>query len=311
MNKYRYSVVIVTYNRLELLKECLEHCFSQSVPFEEIVVVDNHSDDGTEEYLKGLCPAYPALNVCWTEKNIGGAGGFCKALETVDKDRADFILLIDDDAIIDRDYIRNIEPYITEGIGAYSGSVLMPDGSPRQRHMLKSRTFLLLKPVNERMYSYKYFDYDVSSFCGLLISSGLIKECGLPIREYYIWHDDIEYSMRLREKTIFRNINAATLIHKTGQTGSSKRFCWKSYYGGRNSWDVAKKYSAHPLIYDICRIAYHIAGIIAYSALSVLPDNRAYNKAVVKLHRDILKYPFNRKLGINPDYTPDVSSPLS
>ena len=30
----KYGVVIVTYNRLELLKECIENCISQTIPIE-------------------------------------------------------------------------------------------------------------------------------------------------------------------------------------------------------------------------------------------------------------------------------------
>ena len=41
----KYGVVLVTYNRLELLKECVEHCMQQTVPFEKIIVVDNCSTD--------------------------------------------------------------------------------------------------------------------------------------------------------------------------------------------------------------------------------------------------------------------------
>ncbi|MCR5267640.1 MAG: glycosyltransferase [Lachnospiraceae bacterium] len=312
MNRYKYSVVIVTYNRLALLKECLEHCFLQTIPFTQIVVVDNNSNDGTKEYLDDLAGTDRRLLIFHAEKNTGGAGGFHKALELADKGLADYILLIDDDAIIDCDYIEKIEPFITEEIGAYSGCVLMQNGGiPRQRHMLCSKTFLLLKGADPALYEQPFFDYDISSFCGLLLSTKLIKKAGLPLAEYYIWHDDVEYSLRLRGATIFRNVNGARLIHKTGAAFSTHRFCWKSYYGGRNSWDVAKKYSAHPHIYDACRFLYHTMSILLYSILSVLPKERGYHCAVVKMHRDILQFRHDGTLGIHPDYTPESVSALS
>lgn len=46
------------------------------------------------------------------------------------------------------------------------------------------------------------FDYDLASFCGLLFSRELIKEIGVPKAEYFIWYDDSEYSLRLREKKL-------------------------------------------------------------------------------------------------------------
>ena len=47
----KFGVIIVTYNRLSLLQECLMNVFSQTVPFHRILVVDNHSTDGTAQYL--------------------------------------------------------------------------------------------------------------------------------------------------------------------------------------------------------------------------------------------------------------------
>ena len=50
----KFAVTIVTYNRLELLKECIQQVLSQTVPFSYICIVDNHSTDGTSEYLDQL-----------------------------------------------------------------------------------------------------------------------------------------------------------------------------------------------------------------------------------------------------------------
>lgn len=62
-----YAVVVVTYNRLELLKECLKQVENQTVPAQKIIVVDNASTDGTAEYLreyKGKRQAIPDHYLC-------------------------------------------------------------------------------------------------------------------------------------------------------------------------------------------------------------------------------------------------------
>ena len=51
---YSYAIVIVTYNRLKMLKTCLEHAFGQTMKPCAVVVVDNCSTDGTSEYLDQL-----------------------------------------------------------------------------------------------------------------------------------------------------------------------------------------------------------------------------------------------------------------
>ena len=50
----KFAVTIVTYNRLELLKECVQQVLSQTVPFSYICIVDNNSTDGTSKYLDQL-----------------------------------------------------------------------------------------------------------------------------------------------------------------------------------------------------------------------------------------------------------------
>ena len=91
------AVVIVTYNRLELLKECLACVCRQTIPFSRVIVVDNHSTDGTRDYLERREDTY-ILQVSDQEKetaktkedkkiwvleeaeNLGGAGGFYDGL---------------------------------------------------------------------------------------------------------------------------------------------------------------------------------------------------------------------------------------
>ena len=302
-DRIEYSAVIVTYNRLELLKECLKHCLMQSIPFKEILVVDNNSSDGTGEYLDSLSSPGVIINVYHSKENLGGAGGFNKALELVSK-AVDYILMIDDDAIIDYDYLKNIEPYISDEIQAYSGTVYETDRRiPAQRHKLKSKTFLFCDPVDISMYTGPSFSYDLTSFCGLLISSELIQDIGLPIKEYFIQYDDIEYSLRIRQRTKIININSAFIIHKVQIGGQSERVCWKNYYADRNSWDMALRYSKHPVIYSLCRFPFHSLRILSHLFMAISPKDRKYHLDVAALNIEVLKYPFNRRLGFNPKYT--------
>ena len=48
-----FSIVITTYNRVELLKRAISTALSQTVPC-EVIVVDNASTDGTQDYIESL-----------------------------------------------------------------------------------------------------------------------------------------------------------------------------------------------------------------------------------------------------------------
>ena len=117
----KFGVIIVTYNRLSLLQECLMNVFSQTVPFHQILVVDNHSTDGTAQYLDSL--EYSELTVLHLPENIGGAGGFARGLKEIAGGDCDWVLIIDDDAMIGSRYMEEIQHAITGNrYLAYSGT---------------------------------------------------------------------------------------------------------------------------------------------------------------------------------------------
>ena len=99
------AVVLVTYNRANMLTKCLESLRSQSRPANRVYVVDNASTDHTQQVLSHM--EWP-VTVIKMQSNTGGAGGFSAGLEKAYNDGFDWILLIDDDVLLDRDCLFSI-----------------------------------------------------------------------------------------------------------------------------------------------------------------------------------------------------------
>src|SRR3954447_10197137 len=70
--------IVVTFNRRELLAECLQALLEQTLAPDEIIVVDNASSDGTAEMVR---ERFPQARLEAPTENIGGAGGFHHGLE--------------------------------------------------------------------------------------------------------------------------------------------------------------------------------------------------------------------------------------
>src|SRR5437870_3094389 len=71
--------VVVTFNRKALLRDCLESLYKQSRVPDHIVLVDNHSSDGTLDMVREAFvnrPSGPQLSIVALAENRGGAGGF-------------------------------------------------------------------------------------------------------------------------------------------------------------------------------------------------------------------------------------------
>ena len=93
------SVIIITRNRLEKLKRCLDSLKSK-LSEAEMIVVDNGSDDGTVEYLNSR----QDIKLIALDSNEGVAGGRNAGLEQCS---SHFIMFIDDDAWVrDMNFIK-------------------------------------------------------------------------------------------------------------------------------------------------------------------------------------------------------------
>lgn len=241
------AVVIVTFNRLALLKECIQAVIDQTHPAYKTIIVNNASTDGTYEYLCGL-KDNPSLMIDHQEKNLGGAGGFERGLKlaTEGKKTADWFLIIDDDAIIEKDFLARVSDMIEKKpeIKAFSGTVYC-DGEidPIHRKRLITPKDIANKYVPVEEYEKDCFAYDLSTFCGLVVAKEVIKKIGLPRGDFFIWYDDTEYSLRIRKYSKIVNVNAAKLNHKTVRVSETNKYLiWKNYYMIRNRLDIMKNH---------------------------------------------------------------------
>jgi len=319
--------MIVTYNRKNLLKECLDCVMAQTVPFSVVCVVDNHSTDGTGEYLdewerQQKLAGKPQPLICHLDKNIGGAGGFSYGLGRLSGCGCDWILMIDDDAMIGRTYMERIGRAIARtDYLAYSGTVTTQgriDVTHRRR--LTNRLLMTYTPVETAAYKGGSFEYDISTFCGLVIRASLLREIGLPKAGYFIWFDDTEYCLRFHQRSRILNVNRAVLNHKTTAPGKAPAISWKHFYGFRNSIDIGRTYSVCPPLYMAYICANHGAHILidslflALGRLNILPfpggkvripgptaKERRYR---IQVYRDVLKGRRLKPDGMDKRYLP-------
>jgi GT2 family glycosyltransferase len=90
----RVCALVVTYNRKNLLVECIHSLQRQTRPIDQIVIVDNKSTDGTPSLLAA---EFPDLPVVILPENLGGAGGFHAGMKWAYERGFDWIWIMDDD----------------------------------------------------------------------------------------------------------------------------------------------------------------------------------------------------------------------
>ena len=97
----RIAAAVVTYNRKELLAECVGALLEQTYPV-DILIIDNASTDGTRQELEELI-CQGKVQYINTGANLGGAGGFHVAVKEALIRKYDYICLMDDDTIPEKD----------------------------------------------------------------------------------------------------------------------------------------------------------------------------------------------------------------
>ncbi len=249
MTDIKYAVVITTYNREELLRECVDHVQHQTIPPDSIIIVNNASTDGTELYLKTLSEQDKTVNIINLLENTGGAGGFAVGIERAAKTATTWMLAIDDDAVIAIDYMEKIFAVAQQNptYRAFAGAVTV-NGKIDTCHRRKLTGIgLMSKNCKEQAYTQPCFTCDIASFCGMVVDLSLVRQIGLPHAEYFIWYDDTEYSLRIHRHSCFLVVPQAVLLHKIAQIRKALQYIEDKIIWEQKNMDSSCKLEAMSL----------------------------------------------------------------
>ena len=223
----KVTAVVVTYNRKILLKECVTAILCQSYPVERLIIIDNASNDGTEEMLSecGIIND-PRVDYRKQSKNSGGAGGFYTGLDAAFKDTdGDWFWIMDDDTIPAPDALYELVSCCEDKISFIASSVFGLDGEPMNVPELDHTPSINGYQGWYTMLYKGMVRISRATFVSLLINRMAVKECGLPCAGFFIWGDDTEYTRRLSR--IYGHAymaGASRVIHKRKQTGALNIF---------------------------------------------------------------------------------------
>lgn len=227
---------VLTRNRKVLLVECLRALVQQSTPVQRIFVLDNASDDGTQELLhvEGLLE-HPRIDYVRQERNTGGAAGFAQGIGLGAQADTDWLWLMDDDAEPRPDALERLlasAPAREPRTAALCCAVVHPDGSVDLQHRCRLARFIT--PLPREAYRSGYARVDCASFVGLLLRGDIVRTVDLPLTQFFMGYDDAEYSLRVGEKGDIRLVPESQVVHKIvigGGTVTARGRMWNRLLG--------------------------------------------------------------------------------
>lgn len=214
--KLRVAAVVVTYNRLPLLQQCLRALAAQSAHLEAIWLIDNASTDGTQTAVQAM----HLENLVYrnTGKNLGGAGGFAYGVKEAAMAGYDALWLMDDDTIPEREALQNLLECDRKLEGKYgwlSSRALAPDGTDQPMNRQRKTPYTDVEGYTENQ-----VPAVMASFVSLFLRTDIVKKFGIPIADFFIWSDDWEYTRRISKELPCYVASESRVVHAMKNPGT-------------------------------------------------------------------------------------------
>ncbi len=195
------AAVVVTYNRKDMLLTCINNILHQSQGNPDILVVDNASTDGTGDMVKEKFGEETRVKYINTGANLGGAGGFSYGINVAVNQGYEYLWIMDDDTFPEAGALEALlkADKLLEGkYGFLSSYAKWTDGSACEMNLPKvsgNWRYFVDTQFNNRILA-----LESTSFVSFFVKADVVKDVGLPIKEFFIWGDDLEYSQRISSR---------------------------------------------------------------------------------------------------------------
>lgn len=213
------AVVILNYNRADLLADCLESIYAHPTRCTlDVWVVDNASIDTSVEMVR---KRFPQAHLIVSERNGGFSYGNNLALQVIiaQADAPEYVLLLNNDTVVPPGAFDGLVDYLEmhPDVGVVGPKLLLPDGSldlacrrsfPTVEVAFYRLTGLsMLFPRSRRFgrYNLSYLDpdteTDVDSVVGacMLLRTSIIREVGLLDEQFFMYGEDLDWAYRIKQ----------------------------------------------------------------------------------------------------------------
>lgn len=248
MSVPRTVIVVLNWNGRQDTLACLESLRAIEPGPHEILVVDNGSEDGSEEAIRS---AYPELPFLQTGSNLGFAGGNNAGIAWALKRGADHVLLLNNDTLVEPDFLRHMlaRAQADPQVGVVGASIAYADHPQRLwaygggrfdvssgwvRHVQRPLPDAQLKTQGNRHF--------YVTGCTMMLRRELLEQVGSLDTSYFHFCEDVDLCVRAQAagwKVVVAG--DARLLHKVSATTrvSSPLFL---YYNLRSRLSLVRRH---------------------------------------------------------------------
>jgi len=253
----RVFIIVLNWNGKDDTVDCVNSLKKLAYESYEIVLVDNNSEDDSVEVFQDLFPDIPLLV---NERNMGYAGGNNVGIRYALDGWADFVLLLNNDTIADKDMVTALVDTAKDDhtIGIIGPKIYYHDEPHR---LWFAGGVVDLKEGQTDHIGFEEWDqgqFDEAgesqyiTGCAMMVRREVFEELGLLSEDYFGYFEDADFSMRAH-KAGYRVVYEprARLWHKESVSFGSRRSPYSTYLFTRNRLLFLKRNKASSMGFNI------------------------------------------------------------
>ncbi len=247
----KIGIVLVNYNGYQLTEECLDSLYGVEDNI-KIYIVDNKSVDGSYEKLQAYIyeKKYNNVIVIKNNRNIGFAGGNNIAIRQSLAEGMDYIILLNNDTIVDKDFIKNlIQPFkkykdcyatVSKIYYECNKNVIWYAGGAFSYDTGKVVHWRYGESEDGRQEDIQKVTF--ATGCCLCLSKECIQEVGLLCEDYFLYDEDTDYCLQILNSNHSIYYVPKSIIYHKVNASTKKKKGLIDYYMTRNRIILIKKY---------------------------------------------------------------------
>lgn len=223
----RVATIVLNYKGAEVLPKCLTALFSTLRPSDQVVVVDNGNEGVLMREMK---QRFPNLEVLEVSENLGFAAGMNVGLRYLQNRQFDAYWLLNNDAEPEKGAIAALEGVAER----FQGRVLL---SPVLYRSGREKVWFAGGKIgwwrmrvyhDQRIRNKEWYKTDFLTGCAIFIPKVAYELLGSLDERYFLYYEDVEYSLRAQRVGIPRIVvSAARVVHReVSETNNPQKTYW-------------------------------------------------------------------------------------
>jgi hypothetical protein len=283
-------IIIVNWNGYNDTLECVESLYKINYKNYKVILIDNGSD--TNE-VDNICKRFPLSVVIRSKENLGFSGGNNLGIEYSIKSGAEYVLLLNNDTVVEVDFLNNLVENIIKNdqvgiavpkINFYSNRNIIWYAGGAISKLRGSGFTTGFGEQDSKYFENKYVTF--ATGCCLLVRTDVIKKIGLMDEKYFLYLEDLDYCLRnilAGYKILF--VAQSKIYHKASISTKRYNVLLPLYYVTRNRFYFISKFYKKYFYFIFIVIT---AIFIFKSIIWLITDRRKKIKVVKKAFKDFL-----------------------